>query len=412
MKYRKYNPKKDKQAVLRIFQEAGWIEREKNKMKEEILDSFIKSGGALVAEVRETAECLALTTPGTILYLKEELPLCAVTGVLTSLIARKQGLATGLTAQAIADAAKDGALIAALGMFEQGFYNKLGFGTGPYEHRISFDPASLILKKKNRVPYRITYDNWKAVHTSRLSRMRLHGSCNLYPPEITKAEMVDETDGFGLGYFNGKEGELTHHLWISGKGEHGPYRVCWMSYQNYEQFLELMSVLKNLGDQVHTVKMREPPGIQIQDILVQPFKYRKMTKHTDFENNMVSSAYWQVRILDLKGCIIKTHLPGKGIRFNLELHDPIDKFLDQKTKWRGIGGKYIVRLGSNSDIENGINSNLPTLTSEVGAFTRLWFGVRSATSLSVTDKLSGPKELLEELDCGLRLPEPKIDWDF
>ena len=47
--------------------------------------------------------------------------------------------------------------------------------------------------------------------------------------------------------------------------------------------------------------------IQIQDILTHPFKYRAMTKHTDFENNMTSAAYWQVRILNLKGCIIKTH---------------------------------------------------------------------------------------------------------
>ncbi|MCK4328265.1 hypothetical protein KAX02_00325 [candidate division WOR-3 bacterium] len=52
-------------------------------------------------------------------------------------------------------------------------------------------------------------------------------------------------------------------------------------------------------------EVREPPGIQIQDILTQPSKYRTITKHTDFENNMTSAAYWQVRILNLKGCIVK-----------------------------------------------------------------------------------------------------------
>lgn len=412
MKYRKYNSQKDKQAVLRIFREIGWMDKEKNKHKEEICSSFIESGQALVADIRESVECLTSTMPGTIRYLKEDLTLCAVTAVMTGRIARKQGLASQLTAQAIADAAAEGALVAALGMFEQGFYDKLGFGTGSYEHWISFDPASLKLETKNRVPYRITTEDWKAVHTSRLSRMKHHGSCNLLPPEESRLEMTQTTNGFGLGYFGGKEGELTHHLWISGKGEHGPYNVRWITYQNYKQLLELMSLLKSLADQVHTVSLKEPADIQIQDILLQPFKYRKMTKHTDFENNMVSSAYWQMRILDLKGCIEKTHLLGKGIKFNLEIHDPIDKFLQQRTNWRGVGGQYIVSLGPDSSIENGKSSNLPTLTSEVGAFTRLWLGVRPATSLSVTDKLSGPEGLLEELDSLLRLPEPKADWDF
>ena len=39
-------------------------------------------------------------------------------------------------------------------------------------------------------------------------------------------------------------------------------------------------------------------------------------------------------------------------------------------------------------------------------------GVRSATSLSVTDELSGPRELLDELDWAFRLPVPHPDWEF
>ena len=40
----------------------------------------------------------------------------------------------------------------------------------------------------------------------------------------------------------------------------------------------------------------------------------------------------------------------------------------------------------------------PTLTATVNAFTRLWLGVRPATGLAVTDDLSGPPELLQQLD--------------
>lgn len=412
MNYRKYIPRKDREAVLRIFREVEWIDKEKNKQKEKIINSYIESCQALVADIRGTAECLAITIPGTIRYLEEDLSFCGVSGVITSRIARKQGLATQLTAQAIARAADDGALVAGLGIFEQGFYNKLGFGTGPYEHWVSFDPAGLKIENRHRVPYRLAAEDWKAVHSSRLSRMKHHGLCNLLPPEESQLAMAETKNGFGLGYFDGKKGELTHHLWISGKGEHGPYHIYWMAYQNYEQFLELMSVLKSLSDQVHTVRLREPPGIQIQDILLKPFKYREITKHTNFESSMVSSAYWQMRILDLNGCIKKTHLSEKGIKFNLKLYDPINKYLEQGKKWQGADGDYIVSLGESSSIENGTSKVLPTLTSEVGAFTRLWLGVRPATSLTVTDELSGPEKLLEELDYIFRLPEPKTDWDF
>jgi hypothetical protein len=36
----------------------------------------------------------------------------------------------------------------------------------------------------------------------------------------------------------------------------------------------------------------------------------------------------------------------------------------------------------------------------------------SAIGLAVTDELSGPPELLRQLDRTLRLPQPRPDWDF
>jgi len=60
----------------------------------------------------------------------------------------------------------------------------------------------------------------------------------------------------------------------------------------------------------------------------------------------------------------------------------------------------------------GRDPGLSTLTASVNAFTRLWLGVRPARGLAVTDELSGPPALLEELDWLLRLPDPKPDWDY
>jgi hypothetical protein len=409
MKTRTYNPEKDKTAVHRIWREIGWIEKD----QEAIMDRFVEKGRVLVADLNGEAECLVVTAPGTIRYLDEELPFCCITGVTTSRIARKQGLAKGLTALSVANDTAEGALVSGLGMFEQGYYNQLGFGSGGYEHRAAFDPSSLNVGIKARVPRRIGADDWTMVHASRLARARGHGICNLTPPELTQADMRWTKNGFGLGYCDGPNGELTHHFWCrAGEVESGPYTIEWITFRTPDQFLELMALIKTLGDQVRLVKIREPQGIQLQDLLDCPFKQRQVSEKSKFESRMRAEAHWQMRINDLAGCMARTHLPGDTLSFNLKLNDPIERFLDEKAPWRGIAGEYVVALGPSSNAELGVDAALPTLTASVGAFTRMWLGVRPATGLAVTDALSGPQELLSALDRMLRLPDPKPDWDF
>jgi hypothetical protein len=389
--------------------EVGWLEKDKAEMA----DVWIAASRAMVAEVDGAAECLVLSAPGGLRYLEEDLTLAAVTGVTTSHIARKQGLARRLTARLVAADAADGALVAGLGMFEQGYYDQLGFGTGGYEHWVSFDPARLRVPVNARVPRRITADDWAAVHASRLARLRGHGSCNLNPADLTRAEMIWMSKGFGLGYYDGPQGALSHHVWLNPREvDSGPYSVNWTSYQTYDQLLELLALIRSLGDQVHLVRMLEPPGIQLQDLIEQPFKQRRISEKSRFEVGTQASAHWQMRICDLPGCLERTHLAGGEVRFNLALYDPIDGFLDEGAPWTGISGEYVVTLGSRSSAERGQDAALPTLAASAGAFTRMWLGVRPATGLAVTDELEGPPELLRELDGVLRLPEPKPDWDF
>ena len=174
--------------------------------------------------------------------------------------------------------------------------------------------------------------------------MRKHGGCNLLTPELTKLE-VRYPDTFGLGFYDGDE--LTHHIYIkASEVQHGPYSVRWMCYRDYEQFLELLGLLKSLGDQVRLVHMREPPEIQLQDLLDKPFKRRQITKDSKFQNRMRATAYWQMRILDLEGCMDKTELPcDDEVRFNLKLEDPIEDKLDGDTSWDGLSGEYTVTIG-------------------------------------------------------------------
>jgi hypothetical protein len=407
--FRDYDVDKDKAAALRIWREVGWLD---NEEKEDALSRFIACGRARVADIDGEAECLVNTAPGTLRYIDRDLPFSGVMGVATSRVARKQGLASRLAASTLARDVAEGALVAGLGIFEQGFYNQLGFGSGAYEHWFSFDPARLRVDVKARVPRRVTKDDWQAMHRSRLARLRSHGALVFFPGEVTEADVIWTDGGFGLGYYDGPEGELTHHIWCRAKGEHGPYTVRWMSYRTWEQFLELMALLRNLGDQVLLVCVQEPPGVQLHDLIEQPFKQRRISKQSEFESTVHASAYWQVRMCHLAGCLEQTHLPDDEVRFNLALADPIERFLGADDPWCGLSGDYVVTLGPSSGAEVGADANLPTLTASVGAFTRLWLGVRPATGLAVTDDLAGPPELLDALDWALRLPEPRPDWDF
>ncbi|MHB9132127.1 MAG: GNAT family N-acetyltransferase [Armatimonadota bacterium] len=408
MHFRNYDPSRDSDAVHRIWLEVGWIE----PGKEEAMDLHISAGRAMVAEINGTAECLVVSALGTVRYLREDLPLSCITGVTTSRLARKQGLAGRLTAQVIAADAAEGALVSALSMFEQGYYNQLGYGTGCYERHHRFDPSSLKINTKPPIPQRITKDDWERAHAARLSRKRRHGNCNLTSPSITHADMLWVKNGFGLGYAD-DTGAFTHLLWCAADDVgSGPYTVCWLVYHTPDQFLELMALLRNLGDQVMLVKMTEPEDIQLQDLLEQPFKHRQVTEKTKYANEVHAAAYWQMRICDLPGCLAQTRLPCADLRFNLELTDPIERFLGPDAPWRGISGRYVVTLGPSCGAGQGADPSLPTLAAGVGAFTRLWLGAVPATGLAVTDTLSGPQELLETLDETFRLPKPQTAWDF
>ncbi len=413
MRIRSYDPSIDKQAIQRIWIEIGWLEKGK-ETQHQALDTFIEACQALVAEVHGEAECLTLTTPATIRYQNETLNFSAVTGVMTGLITRKRGLAGRVTAHAIANAAMSGTHVTGLGIFDQGFYNKLGFGTMPYLHSFTFDPATLLVDRPSRIPHRLSSEDWKKIHRNRLARMQGHGSCSLMPPAITKSEMMwTEDNGFGLGFYDEVTDELTHHVWLNAEDkEHGPYSVWWWAYRDGDELLELLGLLKTLSNQVYTVRLTEPPQIHFQDLLKTPFRHRQITAKSKHEMRARSSAYYQVRILDLLGCLERTHLVSKPVRFNLQLTDPIDRYLNDEVPWRGLGGEYIVQFGPDSHAERGHEPALPTLTASVGAFTRLWLGVRPASSLTITDALSGPPSLIKALDYALRLPTPAFDWGF
>ena len=397
----------DLTSITRMWIEVGWIEHD-NELQAEALSHLLQYGRAIVGVVDGAAECLVHRTPGTIRYDTVDLPLCAITAVTTSPIARNIGLATRMTAEAIAGGATDGAAVAALGMFEQGFYDRFGMGTLAYLDFLSFDPARLRANPPRRAPIRVTRDDWAEVAGLMARRARRHGSVALDPPEVLRSELgwVEEPY-FGFGFRAG-DGRLTACRVGKNDGEHGPYKVDLFAYEDDDDLRDLLGLLRSLSAQLHVVQMVEPAGIQLQDLIDRPIRGAE-PDDPDHKAWHTAMAWYQLRILDLGACVAARTWPGDEVRFDLVLTDPLS---DADVEWPGLAGDHSITIGPTSSVRSGHHGFLPVLRASIGAFSRLWFGVRPATGLAVTDDLAGPPELLDALDRVLVLPPPHPELSF
>ncbi|NNC75870.1 MAG: GNAT family N-acetyltransferase [Acidimicrobiia bacterium] len=392
--------------VRRQWLETGWIDHG-NDQHAEAQRTWLSMGNGSVALIDGHAEAFGHWTPGAIWYVDRPVSLAAVTAITTSRVARRQGMATALTARALLEGKDAGHTVAGLGIFDQGFYDRFGFGTASYEHRFSFDPASLKVEVSGSIPVRLSVDDYEEIHALLLRRHRSHGAVTLDPPELVKAELLWTESPFGLG-FRAKDGRLTHFVYGMGKGESGPYTVQWLAYEEPSQFRELLSLIRGLSDQVASVVMWEPPGIQLQDFIDRPFRQRVRTTKSDHETSHRAAAFTQLRILDLEAAMAARSWMGPEVRFNLSLRDPIDAIEPAVS----IAGDYVVTIGAESGVEVGTDSEAPTLQASVNALTRLWIGVRDASTLAVSDDLDGSPELLARLDAAFGIPEPRQGWMY
>jgi predicted acetyltransferase len=345
-------------------------------------------------------------------YLQQDLSAAFVLSVTTSLVARKRQLASRLTARAIANEALAGHALSALGMFEQGYYTRLGFGNGPYVHSVNFNPALLQVDRLPAVPIRLGKKDFAEVCQAMANRWRGHGGVKIDQASVFEAELGWTEDPTGLGFRN-DQGQLSHFIWGSNKGEHGPFKITFMAYQNSDQLLELLALIRSMGNQVHTVRMQEPARLQFQDLLREPFKAMSKTRGSELAEHISAEAYWQVRIVDLQACIAACQLDrNETLSVNLTLHDPIQNYLDADCPWQGLGGEYCLHLGQESTLESAPRPGLPTLEASVSGLSRLWLGVVPATAISLAGELKASPELLQQLEDSLRLPTPHAGMDF
>ena len=407
--FRKFDHAKDIEAVQRIWIETGWIDDDKDERQ--WVSDFFSIGEAEVATIDQEAECAVHWTRGTMQYQEETLTMGAVTAVTTSHIARRQGFAKELTARSIARQYEAGMDVSSLGIFDQGFYNKVGYGNGPYETFVQIDPSKLMINVPYRVPRRLTTEQYRDIYQALANRKKYHGGVVLFPEENIKVELEMTEKPFGLGYYDGPNGSLSHFIWGTMKGEHGPFRILMRAYQTNDQLMELLGLMKSLGDQVNSFKTLEFGEFQLQDLLDQPFRTDRGAGG-DHPQRIEAVSYWQLRIVNLENCLANTHLYGPVVQFNLELTDPLNEILPPDAPWQGLAGNYVITFGKESSAVPGTRDGLPNMKASINAFSRMWLGVRPASNIAISDDLTADQELIEALDRTLRLPRPHFGWDF
>lgn len=413
---RRFDPSRDDQAVARIRMEVGWQRPGEKDQRLEARRRFEEASPGFVAEVHEEPECYVSTMSGTYQYRNRALPFAGVTGVITSRVARKQGLASRTTARALAYQANEGAVIAGLGIFDQGFYNKLGFGTTAYDIYATIDPASLNVPYCRRRPVRLSAANLGEMHQARLRRRLRHGSVSLDHEASTLMGVAASETGFGLGFRDEETDELTHCLWVSTDNPGaGPYRVLWTSFTTVGQFVELLGLLRNFGDQVYTVWIPEPSGIQLQDFLDRPFRRREQGRRGEHETSMAASAGFQYRIMDVPAAMAAAHaaLRSRGTdlpSFTMRVTDPVAHYLPEEAAWNGCAGVY--RVGP--DGAEAVTRERTDVDLEIGVadLTRAWLGVLPISTLKDTSHVRVAGDLAEALDDAFAGPAPHTDWFY
>jgi len=396
----------DFEGVARHWHEIGWLD-DKESEKEMVRHS-ISASSVSVGLVGGEAEAVSFWVPGLLRYLDADLALAVITAITTSPVARRHKFASRLTARAMAEAAASGSEACALGIFDQGFYDRLGFGTGPYDHRVTFDPALLEVEVPDRSPVRLTAADHAEIHALMARRFRPHGGVVLEPPELTEAVLSYIERGYGLGFRD--DGRLTHFVYLTVGDGKAPCDARWYGYETPAQLIELLGVMKSLSDQLVSIRMIEPQQIQFQDYIRRPFRDKRRTESSVHGYVNEAIAWWQMRILDVESCLSRVRWREAAIAVNIVVEDPAEQFLEGE--WRGVGGQYIVRFDETTTVERGRDPALETVTCTVNCLTRWWLGVASASNLSLTGGFDASDNVLAALDSGLRVPSPVTGWDF
>lgn len=392
----------DHGALARIWQECGWISDAEAEVA--TLGAIAETGGASVAIVDGVAESFGQWSPATLRYIDTDLPLCHIGAITTSRLGRRRGFASMMTERCLAQGAADGYAVASLGIFDEGFYDRFGFGTGAPVSMVSFDPASLRVDVPYRTPERLSLDNSDEMQAAMANRLPAHGGITMALSEFYGWDFVMEDRFFALGYRD-DSGRLTHYVAGAPDAKFAHYEIFFFAYETTTQLLELLRLVADLADQAVSMTIIEPGHVRVQDLIQRPRRQRRRSGGAEHQAGLHADSWWQMRILDLQACVAARSWVGPSVEFNLRLTDPLAS--SPTATWPGIGGDYTITIAETSTVKDAHSPELALLEASVGAFTRMWLGVLPASELAITDTFTAPPPLLAALDQSFSLPTPK-----
>ncbi len=410
-----FSYERDMKDVLRVWTETGWFEGEDRERT--YIEQFFQAndGRSVVARLNGQAESVVHRTLGTMHYDDTQVSLGGVTAVTTSRIARRLRFASRLTARTVAHLGDEGAAVAILGMFEQGFYDRFGFGVGPYENRVYVYPGDLDVPVRYRTPERLDFDDQiEEIHEAVVNRMPWHGGVAVGGERFTKAGTQIDEEISTYGYRT--DGVLSHFVSMVTKGENGPDRVVAMAYETKEQCFELLRLLQEWGDQVDGIRFVEPVWMQAQDFMKQPGREYRRTKGTPNAMHIDADAWWQLRIVDLGACISVMRPSSQSFSVVVELEDPIEPHLidsGYEGEWRPLSGTWRLSFGASNRAERIDPTPDVDIRTSVNALSRWWLGVLPASTLQVMGQFHGDPDVMNDLDTlTAHLPTPQIGWNI
>ncbi len=410
---------RDIESVLRIWRETGWHDGEDRT--ERLIKEFFQAndGRSLVARLNGEAESVVHQTLGSMRYGNapdhRELSIGTITAATTSRIARKLLAASRLTARAVAELGDEGAVVALLGMFEQGFYDRFGFGVGPYEHKVWAYPGSLRVPAEYKTPERFDFDNHAdELHEAVLSRHRTHGGVVIGGERSSNAAVNLDHEVTIYGYRT--DGAISHWMAVEHNDENGPDRVVAWAYERPEQCLELLRLIQEWGDQVDLIGFIEPVWMQAQDLDAEPGHNSRRTKGSKVHVRTEADAWWQIRILDLQACISAMAPVSEPFDVVVEIDDPVADHLVESGfsgSWKPLTGVWRFSFGDTHSVQRLPSGGEVTLVTSINALSRWWLGVMPASALAVMGQMDADVQTLALLDSlTAHLPRPQPGWDF
>ena len=343
------------------------------------------AGSACVTRIDGDAECMVVwrTRPKSDIS-RKDLPFSAVAGRPSHPASHENKGLAGTTHRTLGRtrSKRRAHSYQGLSFFEQGYYDRLGFGTAQYEDWIGFDPALLNVPFPARPPKTIHHRRLRTrMHQSRLASKKTNTAFVTFPdPNMDPQRQMRHQERLRPRATSTKPQTKSHTT--SGAATTTMQNTAPTSSNGWltrppEQFLELMGIIRSpRRSSPNDQHEPAPPHPDTRPPQRNPSKTEWTTSKSKF------ATFSRSHRLLAKPHQRPTQMPRKNTpprapttQFNLQLTDPIDDFLPEDETWKSTTGPIHhhprTRILRDPRHTKKTSQTLKTTTS---AFSRMWLG--------------------------------------